>query len=408
MAAPSLIQLSEQVTRLPAVRRHIEQIVEDLRADRCVIWYVPQLAPAKALCTALREACEGGFGSCPKLVWLGPETDTSAGLPRFLATRVLRLGGTDWDASTLLKHPGTPSVLIIAAQGGVGNQSAQAARLVRDRVMKAHAVEGFRDGVPKVVAVLSEPTQVPDDIQAHPAVQFRSFRRLLSCADIHTILRMCVDSGTSPADRLWVRAVYTEVAGDDLALLAWLPSCEIESIGDMIEALVRYPEPFVPLNGTQTDAAWFEGRLQELAEQDAMDHAVVAARGKDDRALTHRAWRGQIRLLMPLIDEARVSLCWRLTKSLGESWPQIAPPDNPNSVDSSGLHPTTEWGHLRCIWQSDQVRSRVDLYGTQDTVGTLWIARNELAHYKPLSRDQFAKTLGALWNLGIGRGLGSS
>lgn len=411
-----LSELAELSTQLPSVRRHIRVLVEDLLAGRCVVWHVPRLAQVRTLCFSLRDACCAAVASSARIQRVSGSDDTSGGLPRFLAGELhpqsdpCRLA-PGWGARDLLEHPDTPRVLILEITDARNGKGEQAGRLLQDWASAVGVDPDFRDKSARVVAVLSDPVTLPLPVQRSPLVSLRYYRRLISTSDVQTLLRMCESGGTNPEAELWARAVYSEVAGDDLALLSWLIRSETESVADLVQAVNAYAAPCgalaSPPDGNR-DAAWIEGRRQELAEQDPMDHAVAVARAEGVVELSHRVWRGQVRMLTPLIEEARIELCRQLTAELGDLWTEIEPPNDDRSVSLDGPHPTTDWGHLLHVWRSRDVRYRRGLQGLLDPVITLRDSRNRLAHHRPLSRFEFTGTLRALWRVRIGLGLNPS
>ena len=65
---------------------------------------------------------------------------------------------------------------------------------------------------------------------------------------------------------------------------------------------------------------WAEGGLQWSMEHGIEVHPSALACLGLTSDLSHRLWRGQARLLLPLLDELRLTICRRLTDRLGDGW----------------------------------------------------------------------------------------
>jgi hypothetical protein len=115
--------------------------------------------------------------------------------------------------------------------------------------------------------------------------------------------------------------------------------------------------------------------------------AIVAVQG-DNREITHRLWRGQAALLLPLIDRTRMILCEQLSASYGDAWPSLV--QNPESGLCAELGAIEVALTTVLTWNSERDRwLRV--------VKLARHIRNNLAHYEPISYEDFA----LFWQLNV-------
>lgn len=134
---------------------------------------------------------------------------------------------------------------------------------------------------------------------------------------------------------------------------------------------------------------WAHGALSWTPEYGFEVHvAALAVLGRNEE-VKHRLWRGQAKLLLPMIDHTRLTLCSYLTKRYGYDWPvrwhQPSSPDELVAVQSNPL--ACQWGYLEWLLRNCN-HLRTERAWTRMATLAHWI-RNEIAHYRPITFRDF-------------------
>ena len=138
---------------------------------------------------------------------------------------------------------------------------------------------------------------------------------------------------------------------------------------------------------------WAHGALSWSQEYGIELHAAALAILERTEELKHRIWRGQAELLLPLIDQCRLSLCERLTHSYGRDWPvKWDKPKSKEENDAVQKNPLAcQLGYLEYLLKNyNHLRS-----------GKKWLPlvsiargiRNKMAHYHPAAFGDFETLL---------------
>lgn len=224
-------------------------------------------------------------------------------------------------------------------------------------------------------------------------------------------------------DRAWVQAVGVELAGTDPALLFWFNDVgEIPHDGEaLLRLLKRYAEEkgwddrllhrHIPelarlgaaaRGGRIADAPpaellplWEAGALNLHPEQGVFLHSAAVAVLEQLEELEHRVWLGQARLLLPLIDRARVEVCRLLWDEFAE-WRggRGGPHDETGGLFVHGAHDEAvgaEFGEIVNFLRKPPASAQVKLNRLGGHVDGLRSARNTLAHYRALNWDAFSR-----------------
>lgn len=136
---------------------------------------------------------------------------------------------------------------------------------------------------------------------------------------------------------------------------------------------------------------WAQGAATWTPEGGLELHsAALAALGRRAR-IRHRVWRGQVDLILPMIDDVRVSLCTQLTEAYGPEWPVMWGPPQLDAEREAVLHDpfACQLGHLRYVLGATPTRDPQ----SQALAETMLSLRNELAHYRPVGFYQFHQLL---------------
>lgn len=220
--------------------------------------------------------------------------------------------------------------------------------------------------------------------------------------DVRSFVRLRCGGSQDPKS-LWREHVLPALVGPDVELLQRLWDVCLDDIGVIARccdtvARERGWTPTTPLPTAQrtppdTLGDELDGVALRRGEGAMRTHVAyaVARGGRID--LERRLWRGQAALLLPFIDEIRLSLCERLQESLGNGWALrwIAPMSDEESslVAESYLH--CQLGHLLAV-----IRAAPRLVDRQTLAAAAHqtrFVRNELAHYRPIDFAAFEQML---------------
>lgn len=133
---------------------------------------------------------------------------------------------------------------------------------------------------------------------------------------------------------------------------------------------------------------WSEGVLQWTPEYGFELHtAALAALGMQE-SVYHRFWRGQAKLILPIIDQMRLELCNYLGKLYGKDWPlRWSQPESRDDIEALKENPMNiQWGYL--CWCLDQLRQLNSVKRWLPFVKDARRIRNDLSHYRPIGFTQ--------------------
>lgn len=140
---------------------------------------------------------------------------------------------------------------------------------------------------------------------------------------------------------------------------------------------------------------WARGLLDQTPEYGIQVSPVALAALGEWHMLEHLLWRGQAALLLPILDELRLSICTELTNKYGPDWAwQWAKPLTDGEQRDARRDPlTSEWGHLKAAIAKSPVAGE---RGRWPIVALAWELRNHLAHYEAVEFADYARLMGSL------------
>lgn len=134
---------------------------------------------------------------------------------------------------------------------------------------------------------------------------------------------------------------------------------------------------------------WAHGAVGWTAEYGLELHTAALAVLGRNQELSHRLWRGQAELLLPLIDHVRLRICTHLTRVYGHDWPlrwhQPESLEEQAAVRNSPL--ACEWGYLEWL-----LKNCAALRSERRWLPVVSLARrirNQMAHYRPVTFHDF-------------------
>ena len=191
------------------------------------------------------------------------------------------------------------------------------------------------------------------------------------------------------ADHLWIRVYDADVSIlEGCREYATSRGWKEHDVRNALKTLTNLRGPF--FLATQLPAAfqdsWLSGHLQWSPEYGVELHAGAQALLNRGHQIRRRMWRGQVTLVLHLLNQLRVSICDYLTTKYGPAWPArspVAEEEERAELRESALN--CQLGHLCRVlrglrWSGDAVVS--SLYFLSISLRDL---RNELAHYRPIT-----------------------
>lgn len=278
--------------------------------------------------------------------------------------------------------------------------------IVLNRWANASAVAGSRHSL-----ILCLPCNL---IGAHkfPDADIRLKYKTLAGFPSSLEMRMLCRQGATDLNAacLWREYILSSLAGNDLETIKLLWDVVYQSAGEIKQQLITHSlvksvsdeelsfleENWVPYErGLSLLSSPGERNYNLLSSAFTMYtvefgeeiHAALLAKINFDDEFIHRIWRGQAALLLPMVDEYRRKICDILTERYGKYWAEL---------DGDILDPPLEMGELYTflhrLHESHPDKQR---YGFG--VNLTWRIRNELAHYRPVTYQDYLN----FWNQNI-------
>lgn len=117
--------------------------------------------------------------------------------------------------------------------------------------------------------------------------------------------------------------------------------------------------------------------------------AALALLGRVDE-LDHRIWRGQSALVLPMVEQIRLTLCDEISRTHGTTWPCWGTPDGQRQQDAVAENPRAcEWGYLVHLLETHSHRFGAGRNRWHRLARIARNVRNEIAHYRPITFAEF-------------------
>jgi hypothetical protein len=413
-------RLHDRLFRLPSAQRLLTALCDDAGMRTSLALLLPGYAPAEPARLALLDALYArGF-----LVETVDARATLDGGPLAALDAALRPAWpslkTPRSLANLLRCPDLPDVILIE---NVERLPAAAARpwleFVARWAQAAHAQAALPDlpAPPALALALPAATVLEQPFESGAQLNVRVWWGVPSALELRLLCRELGegDDHAARAAQQWREHVVPALAGPDAELFVALWDCAhagYEELNGLLRAygarrgwtaaaLERWgARSFLahPLGGENgsTDAPtgaarvlWAQGALWNMPEFGRELHPAALAVLDEQRALQHRVWRGQAALLLPVLDDARMALCLRLTDAYGRDWPVrwIAPskPDEELAVREDPL--ACEWLHAENVLR-EAPEMRPEWRWLQVAIRARRL-RNALAHGKPVTLAEY-------------------
>ncbi|MCZ7652545.1 MAG: hypothetical protein M5U13_15790 [Thermoanaerobaculia bacterium] len=388
--------------------RSAEAVAGSLRAGRSVVLAVAGEEPADLLCQGIRQRLwQGGVDHLALATREEPVRSPLGSL-----ARALGLDGNDPGIVELEDRvrsaPGIPHVVELADVRSMPDAErrewlgfvAQWSRVARPR-------EGGHPPRPAFLVVL-EAGSAGAVVSSTPSLLVEELWGLATAADRQHLADAEADElpDELPLQRAWRCHLLPPLLPGDAALADALWD-HLDSFSDLLEGLSAvaeergWPESEtrawvsdllgsqgrpLPIAGPARDRLrpyWIRGGLEVGPEDGIQLSSAALVRAGAHAEVRHRYWTGQVRLVLPQLNRARLRLCRELTDGLGESWVRVGGTGDASGKEALREPLDQEFGEI--LVALCQVPALKRFRQLRLAVENVRWTRNELAHYRPVS-----------------------
>ena len=411
-------------SRIPSIQHFLGLLTEDLASRRSILVLLPTGVDSSEVWALLQtELWRREFwvteislpdlpSDCPPVVALSeslgvswPSDDTPRTVANLMATEdlpdVVQLDGLDE------LHEGT--------------REAWLAFLARWREASHSLVDGGR--VPTALCVITPAKAVLHRVpESDVRLALHWWWGFPSALEVRLLCRLANGTDSSATSARWREHLLPALAGSDLSLARFLWDDLRADDETLIQRLRLFAEEqgwsvrdlsewgaerwggaknYAGIHQMSSPPVklrplWMHGALSWTLEYGLELHPAALALLDRQEELRHRLWRGQAELLLPLLDDLRLTVCGSLTRAHGRDWPvrwyQPASPIEEEEVEDNPL--ACGWGYLAWLLRKcSQLGSERRLLSLVSQAHRI---RNELAHYRPVAFRDFERLWGEL------------
>lgn len=394
------MSLASLVRTLPSTHRFLRSIERALR-DGCSVWVLlPQGIEHLRLEDLLLQYLEGTGGMSVGLVDLSNAGDCEP-------FEVLRGIVGDWEdvgevriLEDLTSYHQAPEVLLVKSLEEIPVSKRADWFMAVDRWTVAS--RSHPPGQRRKLCIVISADSLPQIPQSDITISVQMWWGIPSSLETRLACRLA--SREENHTSLWREHLIPSLAGSDLVLGEFLWDTVTERGDKILESLAMYGaergwsrkdaeevcrhwKPIPPgesqdFPSRQIYPFWARGWVVYTVEYGGEIHSALLALLEDESEIAHRLWRAQVALLLPIVDSARVNICKQLTQRYGGTWSSWA-----DEWDDA-LYP--ELGVIESalrkgpVPESDKQRWLRVVHLVRET-------RNRLAHYNPISFQEFAE-----------------
>jgi hypothetical protein len=236
-----------------------------------------------------------------------------------------------------------------------------------------------------------------------------------SLIETHLICRSLLNGSLSDTQHLWHEHLLPEIFSGDLGLLTflWERAARPPTTNALLDSLREYgqqrawdavditPYKTIPYqhNSSPTSLtqeqrnAWAQGWIYHSVEYGWEIHSALLALNDSKRDLEQRVWRGQARLLLPLIDQIRLKAIERFNDAYTEEWSAkwINPTRNEKIFEAVTNPYDVDWGMLRWLSRLETAPNAFKKPTFKRLADMAWQVRNRIAHFTPINLEDFER-----------------
>ena len=270
--------------------------------------------------------------------------------------------------------------------------------------------------------------------EPEPGLSFHWWWGFPSMLELRLACRIASEqhSGGDPATARWREYVIPGLVGSDVQLAEHMWDVVLGDTDHVIENLAQYwgslehadendltDEAFEGFKADQETyraghelpehlhRLWATGGLVYTREYGLEIHPGLLAYYDRRASVEHMLWRGQSELLLPVVNEIRLKVCHDFTATYGSDWPVrwSRPYNEYESAEAIGSPLGTELGHINYLLQNIGMHNHNHALYQKRFLGDLVLKarrlRNEIAHYNPVSCEDFVRLCGERTRTGI-------
>ena len=251
-----------------------------------------------------------------------------------------------------------------------------------------------------------------------------SWWQQLPTLEVRLLCRLCAGTSEDKVATRWREAVLPHLAGCDTSLVARLWEVVLDSEESLVEALREHGKS-LGLSKTRLadltqglrqstiapagmsaplgvwEAAWSHGAAHATEEHGVELTTAALAVLELMPDFRNRIWRGQAALLLPHLDQLRMSVCRVLTENHGKGWPirfgaRLFAEEERVQVEADPM--STEFGPLEIILRESRNPGDKRYHAVVKRARGM---RNALAHYKTVRLAEYRELLDAQRAVGM-------
>ncbi len=423
----------ENFLYLPAPNKKLNELIDDICQGISVICTLPEQINPVAFYSVIDKKCRKNGLSCEIL-----DDDCDMLPENYIAQGYgIRISpGEQFSVEKFFDDDSIADVLIIKLSELSSIMVQQWVRFLKKWSGYARTYQARTKKFPKVLILITNQTELARKVKEDVYLKSYYFWGWFSTLELLLVAKsIVVEQGLTFEEGLWVESVIVELAGTDPELFYWLfvhdrftdtntpegmiqQSCELliefckekgwtkESISTLFDTgwnnWCKYnafakKRPLTPPQ--ELDDLWHAGMADWNDGDGVFIHSAVLALMGDTATLEHRIWRGQIRVLFPVLDRIRKEICKYLNWSYKQKWVTFCEthkdPYNPYDVTYQNGITVTEYNVITDFFRLNESNSQV-LRGLWVNIDKLRQARNKLAHSEFLCWVEFSRLIKAV------------
>lgn len=301
------------------------------------------------------------------------------------------------------------------------------ARLLRQWSEYARTYQARTKQCPVSLLLVTHQVELSRGIKEDVYLKAYYFWGWISTVELLLVARsVASEQGLTLDESLWVESVFVELAGTDPELFFWLlDRCPFSDTANMWKAIIQQLIGFCEGKGwtqkrivscldlgehnncrefaqscplippSDLDPLWSAGVASWNDGDGIFIHSATLAVQGDTATLKHRIWRGQARVLLPVLDRIRHEICDYLNRKFKREWSSFCETNrNPYLPGASSYqNGVAEYGVINEFFRLNESKGTM-LRQLRRPVEHLRLTRNNLAHYVPLNWVQFSQIIG--------------
>ena len=409
----------EEFLYLPEPKRRLNEIVVDLCEGISIVCTLPVPINPVVIYSAVAEECAKVGLECKTFNYDAPEL-----LPETCLAQCCSMNFSpekQVDIEQVFNDKAAADVTIITLPELSSEMVKYWARLLRRWSTYARAYQARTKQCPKALMLVTDQSELSRDSKDDVYLKSYYFWGWISTAELLLVARSVAwERGLTLEESLWAESVFVELAGTDPELFFWLlDRCCLSDFSTTWEAMTeqliafceekrwdkervgayldkvnnnKYTRSRLRMPPSDLDPLWCAGMANWNDGDGVFIHSAGLALRGVIAALEHRIWRGQARVLLPVLDRVRQEICDYLNRNYKQEWISFCKTNRSNCLFGEAPCGVAEYNVIVDFIRLKERKSKV-LKEMRHPVDNLRLARNNLAHYEPLGWVRFSQTI---------------